>query len=204
MPGYRRPALRAGLFGLIAAAWLTGCGTADKRLVAHTEAEPAPPLVATDDVVVPTPSGRYSLPAGVTPRSLDLETLKELERPPEMATTEAETLPAEDGESSDVELVDEQPPSLRMAGAYPRLWARLESALSAGGFSVRERSSDEGRLLVRYAEAGGDAAGTEGILYRLELERGDRDHRLWIRDAEGGPVPVETAKEVLTIIRDRL
>ncbi len=196
--------LRAGLLGLIAGGLLVGCGTADKRMVAHTGAEAAPPLVATDDVAVPAPSGRYPLPAGVTPRALDLEALKALERPPEMAATEPEPLPAERAATLRTELVEGEPPHLRLEGGYQRFWARLESALSAGGFSVRERRPGDGWLLVRYAEAGGDAAGAEGILYRVELERGDESHRLWLRDAEGGPVAADTAERVLTIIRDRL
>lgn len=199
------PGTAGTLLGLAAAGLLlVGCGTADKRLLAHTDAEPAPPLVATENVAVPSPTERYALPTGVTPRALELATLKELAHPPELETAESESRVAKRAAGTQAELVEGDPPFLRLTGDRERVWGRIESALTAGGFMVRERRSEDDSLRVRYAEAGGDAAGTEGIIYRLELERGDDSHRLWLRDAEGGPVPPETANRVLTIIRDRL
>ena len=191
------------LFPLLGAVLLSACGGAEKRLVEHTSARAAPPLVATDAVFMPTPSGRYALPAGVTPVQHDAETLKRLERPPEMAAA-PEPLPAERAGAVTAELVEAEVPYLELSGSYERHWGRLESALSAGGFSVRDRRPGEGTLRVRYAEAGGDVSDAEGTIYQLRLRRGDESHRLTVQDAEGGPVPSRTAREILEIIRDRL
>lgn len=183
---------------------LAACGGAEKRLVEHTSARSAPPLEATDSVMVPPPSGRFAIPGGVVPEQHDAETLRQLERPPEMATASSEPLPTERRSTLQVTLVEAEIPRLELAGPYDRHWARLETALSAGGFAVRESRPGEGVIEFRYAEAAGDVRDTEGLVYELNLVRGDAGHRLTVRDAEGGPVPAETALEILEIIRDRL